>query len=389
MGHFFVSGLNKHGKKKVLRVEAETAREALAEAEARGLTDPVLETDEVSALILQDGPDISENFTDDEQLQMRRGSKWQNRLALFGKLLRQLWLMWGAGLAIIVQQRIQGHPWGAADATGLALILGAFVLAILIQFWPRRTAQTVRLYDGLMAASGNADWNRVLELVDQLQSHPVPKHELAFQTAFAQAAHGHLDEALQTVDPWVRGIVYDPQCPEWLARSRLSDVYGFAGKWEAAQESIETAFEMSPDTSIMQLDVAMSRIRFGDIDGAEDILDHIEPTTVSRELQPILSYVEASVANEHGRPEEALAELLPAQLEMQKHVATCAIWKPLLAAVELEIAISYALGDAETESARYLKKAAPSLIAHNDRPRIERAERLTRRSRCPIQIDRT
>lgn len=381
MGQFFVSGTNTGGKKHVLLIEAASAKDALADARAKGLTEPVLETDEISAL---HQIETSEELSDKELLQLRRSGKWSNHFLMLKKYMVILSPLWVTPVVLFTANRIKGDEWDAEDYLRLGLFTGSVFMAVTIRFWPTRISMASHSFDALIESFVQADWSRVIELTERLEGSEIAQSELAFRKASALAATGNLNEALNLVAPWVDGEIDDPVCPEWVAKDRLADIYNFGGLPQRALETIEDAAKLAPDSAVMLLDLALFRITNGHVSDAQLALDDLQHLPLSAELLPVRDFAIGCICNEQGDTEEALNLLLPIRERIAEMVRSSPIWKMLLASIDHEIAISYSnAGDVEKAVAHF-QKCESLLRAHKSTAKLARGERLTRHTAFPL-----
>lgn len=365
MGWYFVSGRDRDGKSKTIRVDGADPNEALTKAGKRGLSDLQLETDEVSALY-QAAPDEDDVFTDEEFVRFRRMTPLQNYFWLVGKLYSQVWVL-AAGISIyLFVQSFWQNAWGTGDKIlagfGVVLILYPFVMPLI----PTAGHRQLVLYRDLIRALVNANWNRVNELCDRLEETDVSRSEIAFRRAQATAHLGDFDAAMKIVQPWVDGTIDDPECPRSLALTRVSEIYDAAGRYEEGSACIEQACELADESALTWLDVGMRRSLDGDTIGTEQALERAKQFPISVEMQPIVNLLESCIANDRGQYHIGV-ELIE---KVYGHcVMLCKaheIWRLLMLRFDVELAISYAgTGQMET-AAKYYRKAKRLIELHDD-----------------------
>lgn len=366
MGRWIVRGVDAAGRTRTERVQADTAREALAELERGGWRQVELLTDAISAsdstaAVERTRAKVEARVTPAEEIGFRRhGAVWQAWLTFRkgGWVLLALlgWLLW---------QRFAAPAsagWGTVPWLLLLLAIGIVAYSIWL---PGR-------YKRLVQASAAGRWEDVLRRVAALERSSlgklIPPAELAFRRASALLGLGREGEALAVLE----GIDLTGT-PEWAFQARLGDFHARRGQLDEAHACYRRSVELGREHADAHLSFAefLAGHRVRDTAGAREALARARELPIPANCEWAVERIEGMIAFEEGRFAEALRRLEGSRKALRR-MADTGLTPTILAHNGAYAALALAgLGRrdearatlAASRAEQWLRPSAPELLA--------------------------
>lgn len=351
---YILSAKNAAGKQITERVDAASADAAVETLRRRGLSEIVLHTDDVGAVYTQQSK-VEQHISPKDYVGFRRPRGYPGRVAFVArKIYAQNW-KWDLGfLIVLAARRWTDAPWGLLDYSAIGLLLLPLAWASASQ-----VSTPGLVYRRFLELVAWGRWDEVLQESERLQGR-LPEREIRWHRAKALAGLGGLAQGLEVVAP----LASDPDAPQWLYFSRLSDVYAVANDWEAALTSMEKALAIAPDNATILIDVAMSLLqRQRDLPRARQLLEQARTHALSDVLAPVAEAAEGILLLEERKPDQARLKLEAGLASLNKFLAASPLMGALLDRFRAYLALALAaLGD-RTAAEREFRLAEPRLVA--------------------------
>lgn len=263
MAKLLYSALGPDGQRTEGFVDASSARDALQQLQAQGLTEVQLHQDL--------------NAPQDESELQGLTPAQRGELARFKLQLHQ-----SPGLrTVLAEVARRNRGWLLADAVLVALglwlpdrwCLVVGVLAAVLPFaWAAWNFRHADRYQRLLRQFAVGNWDAVRVLAQDLRplcrNKPVIDFDLDLRLAFIYARDHSLAEALARLEPWRERWATQPGYFE----GRVSVVHASAGDTAGYVGLMEQSLALSPDDATRQLDTALAHARFGDAARATALL---------------------------------------------------------------------------------------------------------------------
>jgi tetratricopeptide (TPR) repeat protein len=315
---------DRDGRQTAVRVEADTAKQAREQLEARGLTDLRLQQDEV-ALAAAEGvrqasdPEFDVELTPEEAADSFDGKApgfWSQWLASFKEVPKTA-VLW---LALLGLSIYSGRTWLIVlNSVVVAFSFLPVLLFPLLNLWFGRTQ---RLYDRLNRAKVWSRWPEVYALAGELDKAGaatnigVPAWEIARCKAQALAGMGRLEEAVKLFERFS----HDSTLERWMYLSHLAGIYVAAQEYERALALRLESSELKPDNMGTLIDLAMHHAHhMGDAPSARRVFARIDHSIVPELGKPYLELVEGMMLCGEGKFGEAQAHLRKAEAGLQPY----------------------------------------------------------------------
>jgi hypothetical protein len=352
MGLFFVAGKDPAGRRRTERVEAASAAAALAALAARGWSDLELLTDAIMANVSTPAveahrPMVEKTFAPEEQVGfLRHGRLWE------------LWMLVKKGgwvflvlVTYFVWRRLDGARWSGWD----------HFLLLLLVFIPLTTAAVLwssGRYRRMLMAGAAGRWEEALRRLDALERSRIGKLigplELGIRRANALVGLGRDAEALTVVDRIDRAAQ-----PEWMFEGRVGELHARRRRREEALACYRRAAELGGEHAEAHLALAEHLAGFLERDpaGAAAALERARAFPIARSLQWAVDRVEAMIAVEEGRYEDALRHLASSRAGFHNNLAGSGLDRGFVAHLAAYAAIALG-GLGRVEEARAVLRAA-------------------------------
>jgi len=248
MPEYLISGVNSEGREVVEHVEAASASEAVKRPEARGITEVVLHTDDISNVVAQENlrrnrfrrDHVRRHMTARDAVAMRRnGTTFGRLLFLIRKSILANWMLLVAPWPIVAIRHSRHQTWQLID---YILIAGPIMFYVLWLPLRHTLWGPAANYRRLIHACAWGQWEEVLRILPKVEGKISP-HEFAWRTADALSALGNLEAGLKAVEPFADG----KQIPLWLYHARLASVYAWSHDFESSVSCCQKAAELAPD----------------------------------------------------------------------------------------------------------------------------------------------
>jgi tetratricopeptide (TPR) repeat protein len=301
MSTYLWSGKDRNGQKFVLRIQADSVKQARTELQGRGCTELELHTDEVVGELIGRSADL-QAISAEKHLEYRDqgAGTWKE---FIGRTLReQAWIQ-AVLLVAVALQIYRGR------AVGVALILVIMVLLFALRLYQARPViEVAKLY----SAREWHRWPEVLTRVARLERInasgriTLPAFELARCRALALAGMGRIAEAEKLLsDARTRDSL-----PEWLHLHMSASVYDAAKDHDKATETVRQALELGPVNQSARIDLAFRLALYTkDAPAARSVLATVEQHDLMDLAKPGLWLCEGVVADVEGKFHEAKQHL--------------------------------------------------------------------------------
>jgi len=365
MSEYLISGRDPDGRKQTVRIDAESADEAVDSLDDLGYTELVLHTDEVGARYTNQSA-VEEHISPKDYIQLRnRQGFFGLPLFIAGRIYAKGWFSFCLCAASIGYRRSQELPWGVWD-----YIMAAYLAFPLFLGLSSRFRSPSGAYHRLIEAASWGEWERVLELLPTLPPK-TPPEERAFREAQALAGLGRFDEGIKVLEPFSDG----KQIPEWLYLSRLPELYYAAGDRKPALAIIGRAAELAPDNATVLVEFARALIRYGnDLPRAREVLDRAKSHAISDILAPFVLMTEGMLALEMGRPAEAKDFFDRTVRGLEPFRGASPMIGSAVDSIHAYQALAFAAMGEPIEAAKHYKQAEPRLRALKSEDLIRRCE---------------
>lgn len=271
------------------------------------------------------------NLTATEEASLRPASGLWVQLGRVG--IRQgAW--WGPLAGWLVLALLFRHPLDWAHGVPAVVLL-------LYALWFLWSSLPEALYRLALSTAEWGDWaasgrwlRRLMRLPRGLLSTPLPRQELDFRLAMAEAGQGRLQQALDQVDHYARDADLGPA--RYLAR--VATIHHAAGDYRGMLLRLHEAHILSP-TSHSRLDLALVQVRWGqNPQAARKLLDEVDESRLEGMASLCLHYSRGLIALNTGHPKLALPHL---ELAMQQ--ACRQLDSPPMCGLLLDMRAHYAL----------------------------------------------
>ncbi|WP_435018106.1 hypothetical protein TA3x_000051 [Tundrisphaera sp. TA3] len=367
MAEYLLTGRDPGGKKMTVRIDADSADEAVRIAGEDGLSEIVLHTDDVGARYTRQSA-VEEVISPRDFMKFRDlPPRLAGFLIVAGSLYRRSWVLYLAEAGLLLLRRTKEIPWGWFDWILVGLLLFPAAFALASQLFRGAAGR----YNDLIEAASWGRWEEVLGRVDGLQG-PVPAEELAFRKARALVGLGRVDEAMAVILPFGDGAAM----PEWMFLSRMPEIYRPAHLPEAAKAATDRSVELAPDNATVLLDAAQAYAwHIHDPRRASELLAQARRHAISDLAQPFAARIEGLIRLEEGRPREAIPLLEEASRKLHAFRHASALIPLVLDLIHSDLALAHAgCGDIEA-ARRHFRAALPRLRALGYDDTIARCER--------------
>jgi tetratricopeptide (TPR) repeat protein len=362
MPEYFYTALDSRGRRHTDSIEAESADEALRQLRDEGCTDVVLHTDDVMASVLNVTPENRRFYSPRELVSLGRMRFPELLLFSVGKHVRNAWWCFLLAICFLAFRRWEEDPWHIMDWLLVAFLLSPLVLVpITLLMGPSRK------YDRLLQAVVFAEWEDVLERVENLKQQ-LPVNEVLFRKAQAQIGLGEVEEGLRTFQV----LEYTQDIPDWLYWSLRSELCFKADRIEDGLIAGEKAAKLAPDNATVLLDYADSLLLHKrDAAAAAQLLAWAKEKPISDLIVWAVSQVEGMLALESGAPRAAVEHLERARAEAQV-IRANGLYPLIQAKLATYLCLACAaLGDAAA-ALRHFGRARPLLELHKKRELLQR-----------------
>lgn len=343
------------------RIEADNLGQARYTLEVRGYRDIEFFSDEGVDDIkraVRSGTNVPEADPDlwtveDETAAWRRrgmGAKlwwaFQQNLVVLIPLAFWNWMSWRGA------RPFSWLDWAGFAATPLYLAYFIFLSIPMVVF------------QRLLESAAWCDWKQVYRSVAWARRlrafgiRVIPESELDFREAYAMAAEGRTEQALQLLEKY-RG---HPDMAEYLFLSRVSSVYEYAGNYKKMIALLEESAAKGPGGASEWIDLAVARVRRGrDLAGAKEALARTEDKEIAALPGAALAICKGIIASEE-REDARACELLTEGVGKLDAYAGNPLVQVIVAEAKAYLAISQARCG-EREEANKTFSAVGALLA--------------------------
>lgn len=258
MTNYVWSAKNPKGETVHQDAPAETLAESKAWMLSEGFTDLALIEDEIMALAAKGFPE--KTIFLGEELEPTAEQRKRGREAppiTIWRLMRDSFRD-DKGMYLMALFFSLYFQW-RGSSLGAAFSLAALLAWLVFRYW---VAAPLLLYNKINVAKDWKRWPevfRLLEKVEKLQRHhflKLPESELIKIRSQFLAGTGRLPEALV----WHQRCENNPDCPPWMFKSRVAELYNTAHEFDKGLEYLLQAAQESP-TTMIYLDVANQYLR--------------------------------------------------------------------------------------------------------------------------------
>ncbi|WP_374334411.1 hypothetical protein [Leeia sp.] len=247
--------------------------------------------------------------------------------------LRQV-AWWGPLAGWLLLALLFRHPLDWAHGVPAIALLGYAV-------WFLWSSLPEALYRLALFSAEWGDWSasgrwlrRLMRLPRGWLSTPLPRQELDFRLAMAEAGQGRLQQALDQIDHYARDAALGPA--RYLAR--VATIHHAAGDYRGMLLRLHEAHILAP-TSHSRLDLALVQVRWGqNPQAARKLLDEVDESRLEGMASLCLHYSRGLIALNTGHPRLALPHL---ELAMQQ--ACRQLDSPPMCGLLLDMRAHYAL----------------------------------------------
>lgn len=351
---YLLSATSETGKRITERVDAASADAAVEMLRRQGCTEIVLHTDEIGAVYTQQSK-VEKHISPKDYLAFRQPRGYLGRVAVMARMFYAQNWKWDLGfLIVLAARRWLQSPWGLLDYSAIGILLLPLAAALVTQ-----VSTPGLLYRQFIELVAWGRWNEVLDQADRLQGR-LPEREIMWHRAKALAGLGRLAEGIEVAAP----LASDPDVPEWLYLSRLSEVYATGKDADAAFASMEKALALAPDNATILIDLALSLLSYQrDIPRARQLLEQARAHALSDVLAPVAEAAVGILLLEEGKPDSARSKLEAGLEGLNKFRAASPLVGAMLDRFHAYLALALAaLGD-HAAAEREFRLAEPRLVA--------------------------
>jgi len=307
MTNYVWSAKNQEGKTVHQDAPAETLAESKAWMLSGGFTDLVLVEDEVMALAAKGFPE--KTFFMGEELEptaeQRKRGREQPPITLLRLILDSFRDDKGIWLLVLILGLYFG--W-LANTLGIVLSIAGLAGWLVFRYW---VAAPLLLYNKINVAKDWYRWAEVSALLDKAEKLQkrhfikLPESELIKIRSQILAGTGRLPEALA----WHQQCENNPDCPPWMFKSRVGELYTLAKQYDTGHEYTLQAARDSPTTMIF-LDVANHYLRrTRNVVAAREALAKVDAESIPKSGRYFMHRCEGIVAYLEGDFTRAREEL--------------------------------------------------------------------------------
>jgi hypothetical protein len=353
------------------RIEATNLGQARYMLEIRGYRDIEFYSDEgaddIKRAVLS-GTDVPEGdpelwTAEDEAAAWRRkgigAQLWwafQQNLIVIAPLAFWNWSSWRGA------RPFSALDWAGFVATPLYLAYFLFLSTPMVVF------------QRLLESAAWCEWKQVYRYVAWARRlraigiRAIPASELDFREAYAMAAEGRTEQALQLLEKY-RG---DPDMAEYLFLGRLSSVYEYAGSYDKMIALLEESAAKGPGGASEWIDLAVARVRRGrDIAGAKAALARTADKEIAALPGAALAICEGIIASEEREDDRACEQLEKGLGKLDAYAGNPLI-QVMVAEAKAYLAISQARRGAREEANKTFAAVGALLKARNETDLLER-----------------
>lgn len=230
------------------------------------------------------------------------------------------------------------------------------------------------VFQRLLESAAWCDWKQVHRYVAWARRlrafgiRAIPESELDFREAYAMAAEGRTEAALQLLEKY-RG---HPDMAEYLFLGRVSSVYEYAGRYDRMIALLEESAAKGPGGASEWIDLAVARVRRGrDIAGAKAALARTENKEIAALPGAVLAICKGIIAAEEHEDARACEWLSQGLVKLEAYAGNPLV-QVLVAEAKAYLAIAQARRGEREEANKTFAAAGALLAARKETDLLER-----------------
>jgi hypothetical protein len=367
MPQFLLTATAQDGKRETVRLQADTAGDALRTLESIGYVDITLHTDDADAAATEMLPPTDEKYVSPaESVQLRSVTDLDFFLFLTKKLYVHVWWLMLIAIAVLVRQ------WWISSFPGFLGVAAMILLALplILSLWSTFFAAG-RKFQRMLEAGAWGRWQEVLDRAQRLRGK-VPEFELDARAACAMAGLGRLDEGLATLGKHANSS----DIPRWMYYARLAEVYDRVQQDDESLRCYRLAHEDAPDNPQVMLDLAMALLKNEtDLAAAQQLIAAAEQQPLGDVAVLLLPFAKGLAALNSGNSHEAEQLFRATEDNLRPMAAGAALVRLVMDVNRACLAIALANLGEKREAETVFAIARPRLEALDSSRLIDRYER--------------
>lgn len=352
MGKFIYRAQSSHGEVSGIE-EADTAAQAVAQLDARELTDIRLQTHVINASQPLHTHGLGEAEYARQYLIFQHQSGWPVFVRMF---LRNNWSLWLIALGSAAMLFWQGNALWA----GLVLLV-----PVLLMAWGAWKYRDALLFNRILGHLAFGRWREALTAVETLGARCKDDNvqlELAVHEACILARQGDAEGADAIMAIWKP--IMDQVMP---GMSHTLDArVALAGRdYQAVRESHRRAMEAGDGDAALTLDYALMEARYGSAARADCLLLDLDVASLPEHGYAYLPWVQGIIALRQGHNDDAVHSLSAALQGLQAMAENPAVW-PTLAMVSGDLGVALLRRQDPARAAQAVVPVWPVLSTHGE-----------------------